>query len=137
MSPSFPRPTSDGDLMCMVDEGDGFRVYSEGDRRSRKERRCDECGGAIAQGDVYHWARGLDYEWDHWSGYTICRDCHEGPCRWLMAECGGYCHHGVQEDLEEHWTEPDLEGAEKLALGRLIIAMRRRRTTSPARATAE
>lgn len=113
--------------MCMIDAcGEWCEVYVRENRTARKEWRCDECSATIPPGATYAYAKGL-YE-GRWDEYHTCSACDEGPCAWLTATCGGWLHHGVQEDLEEHWTE--LAGVqppvERLTLGRLIVAMRRR-----------
>lgn len=120
--------------MCMIDDCDGpFDVYLSEERQARKQWLCDECGAPIPPGTAYRYAKGLfDGRWEQ---YHTCLVCYTGPCAWLIEQCGGFLHHGVQEDLGEHWHE--LAGlqtpAERRRLGRLIVEMRRRRNASHAR----
>lgn len=116
--------------MCMIDDGDPCDVWSRSTPHARKPYRCDECRAPITAGEQY--VR-INMLYDHaWSTARACRACEEGPCAWLTEQCGGYCCHGVQEDLEEHWSEGlfawgvDKDPVERLRLGRLVVEMRRR-----------
>lgn len=110
--------------MCMVDDGEGWKVYREEIRTTRKERKCGECYRPIAIGERYQYAAGLGYDWDRWESFVTCEHCAAGPCSWLIGECSGYLFHGVYDDLTEHWNEePDYR---QPSLGRLIVGMRRK-----------
>ncbi len=103
--------------MCMIDGGEQCDVYSAFNRRARKERRCDECSRTIGVGETYRASKGL-YD-GYWSAYVMCGHC-EVAASWLAANCGGFMHHGVWEDFEEHITEyPQLaRPLERLRVGR-------------------
>lgn len=113
--------------MCMIDTADLFTVHVRERRTARKRRRCDECRIWIEPGERYEHARGLLD--GRWSVYATCEACIDGPCAWLMDQCGGWLYHGVWEDLDEHWEERRGGGIETEAaveLGWHMIRMRRR-----------
>lgn len=113
--------------MCMVDYAEPADVSHVDDVRARKPHRCDDCRGPIAIGETYRRAKFLQE--GYWSSFAMCPACMAGPARWLTEQCGGYCFAGVEEDLAEHWSERHdlgISDAEILALGRLVIEMRRR-----------
>jgi hypothetical protein len=115
--------------MCLIDMADGpFAVYVAKQRVARVRRHCNECHAWIEAGDTYRWSKGLFDR--RWTEYRICLACFDGPCAWLSDVCGGWLHHGVHEDLDEHWSERwklGISAAEVLYLGRLVVAMDRRR----------
>ena len=89
--------------MCMWDgDGDSPSIYRASTRRSRKERKCEECRRTIAVGERYHYAF-MVYE-TYPSGFYTCEHC-SVAMDWLIENCGGFAHGGVWEDLEEHISE--------------------------------
>jgi hypothetical protein len=89
--------------MCMADYADDRpTVYSAKTFRTRKDRRCDECGRLIKQGERYENAF-MVYE-GHGSTFVTCEHCKVGA-QWLLENCGGYLHNAVWADLEEHIAE--------------------------------
>jgi hypothetical protein len=110
--------------MCMVDYGDGWKVFRAEQRTARKEYRCYECNRVIEPGERYEFATGITNDgYDKWSVMHTCAHCQAGPCRWLNRVCGGYLYGGVYEDLDEHRFEPDVRD---MALYRALIGMKRK-----------
>jgi hypothetical protein len=109
--------------MCWVDYGEDWDVFREETRTARKAYKCCECGRTIEPGEPYQYASGKPCGYDSWETYHTCQHCAAGPCRWLMATCGGYLYHGVYEDLDEHRQESDVRD---IVLYRFLIAMRRK-----------
>lgn len=106
--------------MCMIDGAEPYYPYTTKQSIARKEHVCDECGRAIAPGERYERMTGmLERQWDTAKTCSHCIWARD----WLTGECGGYCHYGVLEDLEEHWTS---ELIRDLDLGRRIVGMRRK-----------
>lgn len=100
--------------MCMIDEGERFAVYVRMPRRARKSHKCDECGRAISPGETYEVFRGLyDGQWEAGATCAHCRVAQE----WLSRECGGFLHHGVADDIEDHFREGYGFGVGRLAVG--------------------
>lgn len=109
--------------MCMVDYGEPATLYNARVvTHSRKARKCEECRRDIAIGEKYHSASML-YE-GRWSTYDTCEHCMAAQ-RWLTAQCGGFLHGGVDEDLREHVHELTFAPGEAVALLRLIVGIRR------------
>lgn len=82
--------------------------------RARKEHRCSECGRTIPAGETYYRADGL-FE-GRWDIYHTCAHC-KVACDWLKANCGGFLHHGVEEDIREHVGEYSRMDLARLAVG--------------------
>lgn len=61
-------------MSCIVaDYDETATVETREQRKSRKDRRCFECGGLIKKGDKYEYVSALfDGEWKHMS---VCMDC--------------------------------------------------------------
>ena len=109
--------------MCMVDDGEGWKVYRDEWRRCAKPFRCCECNRDVAAGEPYFYAAGLGNDAFRWETFKMCAHCRTFAAGWLMGECGGFLFHGVYEDLHEHRTEVD---GTDLNLGRAIVGMRRK-----------
>lgn len=110
--------------MCRVDYNDGYwQRLSESRPKSRKDRKCEDCGGLIEKGETYYRVNGVD---DYgFSSSVECQRC-EAAAKWLTAVCGGWVLTEVVDELREHWEEePDLHS---LGLGRLVATGRRRWT---------
>ena len=106
--------------MCMADYADERpSVYRSHMQRTRKDRRCEECGRMIAAGELYQYVF-LAYAAEGASTFATCEHCVCG-ISWLSKNCGGWVHGGVWEDLEEHITEyPTLaRHLQRLKVGRL------------------
>lgn len=85
--------------MCMVDYGDGPDAYTKKTRKARKSHKCSECGRTIHAGEQYEYVSGI---WDgHVDTFKTCNGC-LWAAEWLQEQCDGYCHGGLQEDLQEH-----------------------------------
>jgi len=101
----------------MIDDGERFDVYIKEARRARKAHRCAECGRAITPGEAYEVFRGLyDGKWEAGKTCAHCRVAQE----WLSRECGGFLHHAVADDIEDHFNE-----GYGVGVGRLAVGMRR------------
>ncbi len=107
--------------MCMADYGgDRPSIYRAKTARTRKDRRCEECGRAIAVGERYQNA--FMVHDGYGSTWVTCEHCIVAM-DWLVENCGGFLHGGVWEDLEEHITEyPTIA----FPLSRLSVARRRK-----------
>jgi hypothetical protein len=106
--------------MCSVDYGDAPSIWSDAARRARKPHKCDECDREIAAGEIYRYATML-YD-GHWNSFYTCAHCRVGQV-WLIRECGGFLHHGLAEEIQEHIEEyPDL----LVGLGRVRLGIQRR-----------
>jgi hypothetical protein len=104
----------------MAEWGDPPTIYRTKMQRAKKVRRCDECGRTIGEGEHYKYAFCV-YE-GHGEQYAMCQHC-AVAARWLVNNCGGFLHHGVWEDFEEHINEyPRMA----FSLLRLSVARRRR-----------
>lgn len=109
--------------MCMVDDGEGWKVFRSEWRTARKQHACYDCGRKIEPGERYYFATGISNDdWRRWDTYRECAHC-QYAAKWLLAECGGYLFGGILEDLEEHW---DGELMRDLHIGRAIVGLRRR-----------
>ncbi len=107
--------------MCWIDECDPVDFYKRDVRTARMEHECGECGRTIAAGEKYEYVSML-YEGSWWPAKT-CEHCMWAR-QWLSVACGGFVHHGVMEELEEHWLEDVLYRT--LDLGRRILLIRSR-----------
>lgn len=115
--------------MCMIDCCDeGYVVYNRpSEVTARKVHRCDECRRDISIGQRYWRASGL-YD-GRWYRHAICAECHSTACEWLMRNCRGFLHEGVEEDIREHFEEAgwgNYPAGERVWLGRVLIGMRRK-----------
>jgi hypothetical protein len=110
--------------MCMVDGADdNYTVYNTPRLVcSRKDHKCDECYRVIAKGEQYYRGSGL-YD-GRWDVLTICVHCNVAG-EWLAKNCGGFLHHGIREDIEEHTSEYNHTDA-FAGLARLTVGMRRK-----------
>lgn len=107
--------------MCMVGEADEcWLVYRARAVCARVAHQCGECHRQVSPGETYHYAFGVSR--DGASAYQTCAHC-AAAASWLEAHCGGWLHHGIEEDLEEHRF--DLV-PERAFLLRAIVGIRRR-----------
>jgi hypothetical protein len=89
--------------MCMFDGADcSTQFYSANTRKARKPHKCEECRRTIEPGELYQhvsakWEGDLDT-------VKTCSHCVVAQ-KWLQKECGGFLHHAVLDDLEEHVRE--------------------------------
>jgi hypothetical protein len=105
--------------MCI--DYDPPELYEAEMRTARKAHRCEECWREIKPGEKYEYVRGR-WEGEFGNAKTC---CHCVAARvWLLKECRGFAHGGVQEDLEEH-RHNGYRGAKAVGLLRLIAGMRR------------
>lgn len=112
--------------MCMIEYADeSFRVYKHALRHAHREHLCSECGRTIQRREVYEYASGLHPD-GGWMHFRTCENC-ISVRRWLVAECGGFLHEGVLEDLAEHLDEVD---AGRRGLLELAVAYMRRQWRS-------
>ena len=109
-------------MMCMYDEGDGWKVFRSDTRRARKPYRCCECQREISAGEQYEYATGVLNGDDGWLTMRTCQHCAAGPYDWLERVCGGWLYEGAYEDLTEHRHELVAD----IALLRNIVGMRRK-----------
>jgi hypothetical protein len=98
---------------------DPYTIYNpHKPTRAAKEHKCAECFRPIAVGETYYRATGLyDGQWDT---HHTCSHCYVA-CQWLVDNCGGFLHGGVDEDIYEHvrdYRRPDLL--------RLVVGIRRK-----------
>lgn len=107
--------------MCAIDYADdAFTIYRRKTAKARKAHKCDECAREIQAGETYFYAFGV-YD-GRGSSYHTCAHCAVAT-EWLVTNCGGFLHGGVQEDIEDHTSEyPGL----KRGLDRFIVGMRRK-----------
>lgn len=103
--------------MCMVEDADGWTVFSDDHPVARRPHRCGECYRNIEPGERYYVATGLiDSEW-----LTMCMCAHcEAAAQWLSQVCNGYVFGEVYGELRTHWHD----GYASIPLGRLIGGMR-------------
>lgn len=81
--------------MCGCEDYDWPSVYRARFSRSRKDRRCCECGATIARGDTYVAISGC---WDaEWSRFIECRKCDAMRQAWHDTE-GCWASHGWLRD---------------------------------------
>lgn len=111
--------------MCMVDLGEGWKVYRSEHRTARVPFKCCECNRDVDAGERYFFATGIGNGETKWETYKMCLHCDTYAARWLMAQCGGYLFYGVYEDLLEHRYELGMDEPD-LSLGRAIVGMRRK-----------
>lgn len=87
--------------MCMADSADSYasvhNVFNV--KAARKEHTCSECRRVIAKGEAYR--RDEMVIEGGWYHFQTCAHC-QVACNWLAAQCGGWLHEGVLEDIEEH-----------------------------------
>ena len=110
--------------MCMIDQSDGdmLSVYRQQRiKAARKAHKCNECRSEIQIGEPYLYAFAV-YERKFAEHYYVCHHCMVAT-DWLNQNCGGFLHHGVYEDIEEHVNEL---GGLQLGLRRLLEGMRRK-----------
>lgn len=106
--------------MCMIDDGEHYDVFTGCFRYAAKSHACEECRREIAKGEQYSWTKGLFER--KWYEHRTCLHCYSGQSL-LMAECGGYMHGGLEDDLAEHINEA-LPWSRQAA--RLVVGMRRK-----------
>lgn len=84
------------------------KLSSFGERRARKQHRCDDCGGVIQPGERYKWGKWL-YE-DEWWGHKRCADCQFIMCELdSLIECwcnvwGGFDER-IEQELCDNWEQ--------------------------------
>lgn len=101
--------------MCMLDLGDGWKVFSSVTRKARKTHRCAECRRDVAPGETYEYASGLPWGSGSWTTYHTCEQCVQATL-WLRKYCDGYLFEMVAEDLREHVDgDEDFMRTEQLA----------------------
>lgn len=88
--------------MCRVDDADRVEMLQSGQRKARKEHRCDECGRTITVGEFYLYEGGV-FEGDL-QVYKTCAHCLVGR-KWLWDNCGGHIFTQVCEEIQEHAQE--------------------------------
>lgn len=89
--------------MCMWDGGeDSPQVYRSKVQRTRKQRKCSECGRPIEIGESYQNVF-MVYDGDA-STWIMCQHCLVAA-QWLADNCGGYLLDGVWQDIHEHIVE--------------------------------
>ncbi len=86
--------------MCSVDDAEPWEFFKREDRKSRRDRNCDECGRVILAGEVHEYARGKAE--GCFSDWRICVHCMAART-WLVVECGGSLIGGLADELWEHW----------------------------------
>ena len=87
--------------MCMMEDAEPWTLYRQEERRSARDRRCDECQRDVAKGERYlYWTGLFD---GYWSTGQVCLQCYEAA-RWLRVACEGYLWNAIAEDLAEHVT---------------------------------
>lgn len=90
--------------MCSID-GDAPDVYRATDHVARVRHKCIECNRAIEPGETYR--RAFSVYDGMVDTYKTCTHCQVGQA-WLAENCGGFSHHGLFEEMEEHAeTYPD------------------------------
>lgn len=90
--------------MCSID-GDAPDVYRTANYVARIQHRCSECSRVIYPGERYSSAF-MIYEGTP-ETFRTCTHCQVGQA-WLAENCGGFMHHGLIEEMEEHAeTYPD------------------------------
>lgn len=90
--------------MCSID-GDAPDVYRATDHVARVQHKCIECNRAIEPGETYR--RAFMVYGGHPDTFKTCTHCQVGQA-WLAENCGGFMHHGLIEEMEEHAeTYPD------------------------------
>lgn len=96
---------------CYCYDGPTPEFYTNNRQRSRKARKCYECGTEIAKGDFYWRATG---KWDgDFSSFATCE-----PCNDLIKRCDFFClgHGGIREGAWYAEFDHDME----------VLAYRRR-----------
>lgn len=110
-------------------------LYRAEVRRARKAWTCEECGGPIQPGDTYEVATGLNDGW--WWRYRTCQPCLDGPRGFVEKNCGCFEHGGIREHLTDVFREYPFEHpGVKFRLGRMLVEMRRRRSSSRSKVAA-
>ena len=106
--------------MCMIEACDSYTTALDlGERKARKDHRCNECYRTINKGELYEYFYGIG-EGGLFTNKT-CSHC-QVAVSWLNAECDGYVFESVREDILEHVRE----GIYGYDLARLYVGMRRR-----------
>ena len=111
--------------MCMIEDCDErYHLYNPpAPRKARKAHKCEECNRSIDAGETYYYGTGM-YDGD-FSTHKICRHCWVA-CEWLNANCSGFLHNTVYEDIEQHVEEYGYTKAKAVpGLARIVIGMRR------------
>lgn len=95
--------------------------HSEVVRRSRKHRKCYECGAEIAIGSQYQYSTGL---WDgNFNAFTWCLNCVAARDVFVKnSECACWAYGNLWDDMENEWRE---DGG-KMWLGRIIVGRKKR-----------
>jgi hypothetical protein len=105
--------------MCAVDDCEPWDVYNDSHPVARTQHQCCECYRTVQPGEKYWLIKGLA---DHrWATYKLCRHC-ESLGNFMMVLCDGWPFTSLYAELVDHWRE----GYASIALGRLIVAMRRK-----------
>jgi len=105
--------------MCNIDyvDSDGEWVTDPHVVISSKDRRCDDCGRTIYDGEGYTYGEWLERH-EGFSSLHVCEHCVTAG-RWLNVVCGGHLWPGVTIDIADHWREePELRSH---GLGRLKL----------------
>lgn len=113
--------------MSYCDCYDVSDVWSETIHTSRKDRWCANCSGPISAGDRYQRVASL-FE-GHWTTYSECMPCVEGPVAYVEKHCGCRSIAGfwLYEHLREVFYEHDFDTlSARMRVGRMLVGMRRR-----------
>lgn len=96
-----------------------MEFYSESKHKSRKERHCEMCGGAIHIGDCYYSERGK-FEGEFFSRdmHVHCHNMERDFCEnvdnefawdeisdYIQGKCCGDCEHAACNDQQDGWEE--------------------------------
>lgn len=103
----------------MYDDSDRADVHDAAAVVARKPQVCGECHRTIEPRETYERVKML-YD-GHWSTEKTCAHCLAAR-EWIAQICSGWVYGSVGEDLQEHMYE----GYACLALGRLVIGIRRK-----------
>ena len=98
----------------MIEGSERCDVWEVTQPRARVEHECTECHRQIDRGEPYLRIGAL-FE-GQWDTMRVCQHCQVGA-DWLTAECGGFCTHGVREDIHEHAQEYRTAGLWRLVVG--------------------
>lgn len=104
--------------MCMYDSyDDAPAFYASTERTARKAHKCSECRREIARGERY---QHVAAKWDGvLDTIKTCAHCAVVQS-WLQKECGGFLHHAVLDDAEEHVREGGVS-AYGFGVARLVV----------------
>jgi hypothetical protein len=119
---------SDYDMCaCDYDDWEEYPIVKNKVVTARKEYRCEECRGVIARGDQYKRFDQLCAGYG-WETFRVCQPCIDGPVAFIEKNCGCVPWLGVLEHLEEVFAVYQFKHpGVKFRVGRMIVAMRRRR----------